>query len=162
MLPRTRGLAGVSFGGPFAAYVWLNDSNTFSRYLIGSPSLWWDKETILKAEAAAAASGKTLHGRVFLSIGADEGEHVRRLKNLATALRSHAYPNLQLESHIFEGENHYSVVQATFSRGLKFLYAKPQPSGNDHPKPWKSSLTPTMQDLVAEEGGFEPPRPFRA
>jgi len=112
-----RGLAGDSFGGLFALYVWLNDGNTFSRYLIGSPSLWWDKEMILKAEAAAAASGKTLQGRVFLSTGADEGEHVTRLKNLTTALKSHAYPNLQLESHIFEGENHYSVVQATFSRG---------------------------------------------
>jgi len=123
-----RGLAGFSFGGLFAAYVWLNDGNTFSRYLIGSPSLWWDKEMILKAEAAVAESGKTLHGRVFLSVGADEGKGmVGQLKNLTTALTSHAYPNLQLESHIFEGEDHLSVVPATLSRGLKFLYARPQP-----------------------------------
>jgi predicted alpha/beta superfamily hydrolase len=123
-----RGLAGFSFGGLFAAYVWLNDGNTFSRYLIGSPSLSWDKGMILKAEAAVAESGKTLHGRVFLSVGADEGEAmVGPFKKLTTALTSHAYPNLQLESHIFEGENHLSVVPATLSRGLKFLYARPQP-----------------------------------
>ena len=122
-----RGLVGNSLGGLFAAYVWLNDGNTFSRYLIGSPSLYWDKEMILKAEAAVAESGKTLHGRVFLSVGADEGEMmVGRFKKLTTALTSHAYPNLRLQSHIFEGENHNSVLAATFSRGLRFLYARPQ------------------------------------
>lgn len=122
-----RGLAGDSFGGLFAAYVWLTDGDTFSRYLIGSPSLWWDKGMILKAEAAVAESGKTLHGRVFLSAGADEGEAmVGPLKNLTAALTGHAYPNLQLESHIFEGENHVSVVPATLSRGLRFLYGRAQ------------------------------------
>jgi len=122
-----RGLAGGSLGGLFATYVWLNDGNTFSRYLIGSPSLWWDKEMILKAEAAMAESGKTLHGRVFLSVGADEEEGmVGPLKKLTTALTSHAYPNLRLESRIFEGQDHLSGALGTLSRGLKFLYARPQ------------------------------------
>jgi predicted alpha/beta superfamily hydrolase len=126
-----RGLAGYSFSGLFAAYVWLNEGNTFSRYLIGSPSLWWDKGMILKTEAALAKSGKTLHGRVFLSVGGDEsgGDYdiVGPLKNLTTAITGHAYPNLQLESHIFESTDHLSGAPGTFSRGLKFLYARPQP-----------------------------------
>jgi hypothetical protein len=123
-----RGLAGDSLGGLFAAYVLLNDGNTFSRYLMGSPTLWWDNGTILKTEAALAKSGKTLHGRVFLSVGADEGETgVGPFKNLTTALTSRAYPNLQLETRIFEGENHVSVVGATLSRGLRFLYPPKQP-----------------------------------
>jgi hypothetical protein len=123
-----RGLAGDSLGGLFAAYVLLNDGNTFSRYLIGSPALWWDNGTILKTEAALAKSRKTLHGRVFLSVGAEEGESmVGPFKNLTTALTCRAYPNLQLETHIFEGENHVSVLEATLSRGLRFLYAPKQP-----------------------------------
>ena len=123
-----RGLAGDSLGGLFAAYVLLNDGSTFSRYLIGSPPLWWDQGMILKTEAAMAKSGKTLHGRVFLSVGADEDKDmVGPLKNLTAALTSHAYPNLQLESHIFEGENHLSVPEATLSRGLRFLYAPERP-----------------------------------
>jgi len=122
-----RGLVGYSLGGLFAAYVWLNDGTTFSRYLIGSPPLWWDKEMILKAEAAVAESGETLHGRVFLSVGADEEEGtVGPVKKLTTALTSHAYPNLRLESHIFEGQDHLSGVLGTLSSGLKFLYARPQ------------------------------------
>jgi hypothetical protein len=86
---------------------------------------------ILKTEADLAKSGKSLHGRVFLSVGADEGggdqDMVGSLKNLTTAINSHGYPNLQLESHIFESTDHFSGVPGAFSRGLKFLYVRPQP-----------------------------------
>jgi hypothetical protein len=126
-----RGLAGYSFGGLFAAWVLLNDGNTFSRYLIGSPSLWWDQRLILKTEADMAKSGKTLHGSVFLSVGADEGggelDMVGSLKNLTKALSSHGYSDLRLESHIFENADHLSGVAGALSLGLKVLYASPQP-----------------------------------
>ena len=126
-----RGLAGYSFGGLFAAYVWLNDGSTFSRYMIGSPSLWWDKGIILKTEADLAKSGKSLHGRVFLSVGADEDEGdlnmVGSFKSLTTAINSHSYTNLQLESYIFDSTDHFSGLPGALSRGLKFLYARPQP-----------------------------------
>ena len=83
---------------------------------------------ILKTEADVAKSGKALHGRVFLSVGADEGDAmVGSLKNLTTALTSHGYPGLQMESHIFEGTDHFTGVPGSFIRGLKFLYTHPQP-----------------------------------
>ena len=123
-----RGLAGYSLGGLFATWVLLNDTGTFSRYLIGSPSLWWDDGIMLKAEAAAAKSGKALQGRVFLSVGSDEGKKMAPpLKDLTTALASHAYPDLRMETYIFDGENHLSGIAGTFSRGLKYLYADPKP-----------------------------------
>jgi predicted alpha/beta superfamily hydrolase len=121
-----RGLAGYSFSGVFAAYVWLNDGDTFSRYLIGSPSVWWDKGLLLKNEADMAKSGKSLHGRVFISVGADEEENmVGGFKNLTAAITSHAYSNLRVQSHIFESTDHLSGIPGAFSHGLKFLYALP-------------------------------------
>ena len=123
-----RGLAGHSLGGLFAAYAWLNDDNTFSRYLISSPSLWWNDGELLKSEASIAESGKALHGRVFLSVGAREGRRmVSPIGDFAAAITKHAYPGLRLESYVFEGENHLSVVPEAFSRGLNFLYARSQP-----------------------------------
>ena len=59
-----RGLAGYSFGGTFTAYVLLNDGETFSRYLIGCSGDWGGT-----FETDLAKSGKTLHGRVFISGG---------------------------------------------------------------------------------------------
>jgi len=120
-----RGLAGYSFGGTFAAYVWMNDGDTFSRYLLGSPGDWHG--ALLKTEADLAKSGKALHGRVFISVGADEAENLIAFKNLTTAITSHAYPDLRLESHIFESTDHLSGAPGAVSRGLKVLYALPQP-----------------------------------
>jgi predicted alpha/beta superfamily hydrolase len=121
-----RGLAGYSSGGLFAAYVWLNDGDTFSRYLIGSSGGWHG--TFLKTEADLAKSGKSLHGRVFISVGADEDENtVGAFKNLTAAITSHAYPDLRMESHIFESTDHLSGVAGALNRGLKFLYALPKP-----------------------------------
>ncbi|HUI57543.1 MAG TPA: alpha/beta hydrolase-fold protein [Bryobacteraceae bacterium] len=122
-----RGLAGHSFGGLFAAYVWLNDGAAFSRYLVSSPTLSWDNSMLLKAEAAVAQSGQSLHGRVFLSIGGDEADEIGVFKGMVAAIARHAYPNLQFESRIFEGENHLSVIPAAISQGLNFLYARSRP-----------------------------------
>lgn len=129
-----RGLAGYSLGGLFVAYVLLSGDDTFSRYLIGSRSLWWDNGAILKTEAAAARSGKALRGRAFLSVGGDEDKgpntwptQVGVLANLAATLTSRADPALRVESHIFESTDHLSGIAGSLSRGLKVLYAGPQP-----------------------------------
>ena len=130
-----RGLAGYSFGGLFAAWVLVSGDDTFSRYLIGSPSLWWDHGLIQKNEAALAASGNTLRGRVFLSVGADEGNSmVPPFKALTAALASRAYPDLRLlESYIFDSTDHLSGASGTYSRGLKVLYGRPQSSSQVSP-----------------------------
>jgi hypothetical protein len=49
------------------------------------------------------------------------------LKNLTTALSSHGYSDLRVESHIFENADHFSGVAGALSLGLKLLYARPQP-----------------------------------
>ena len=64
----------------------------------------------------------------LISVGADEeDEDVGAFKNLTTAITSHAYPNLRLESHVFESTDHRSGALGAFLSGLKFLYARPQP-----------------------------------
>jgi hypothetical protein len=125
-----RGLLGYSLGGLFAAYVLLSGDETFSRYLIGSPSLWWDDQLIIKTEAALAASGKKLHGRLFLSVGGDEGTTmVQPVKSMSAALTSHQ-PGVKLDSYIFDGNDHLSGVAAAVSRGIKVLYGRPAPSSH--------------------------------
>ena len=46
--------------------------DTFSRYVIGSPSLWWHDHVIFDQEAEYAATHDDLAARVFFGIGADE------------------------------------------------------------------------------------------
>jgi hypothetical protein len=48
-------------------------------------------------------------------------------KILTTATTSHAYPDLRVETHIFESTDHFSGMPGALTRGLRFLYARPQP-----------------------------------
>jgi uncharacterized protein len=51
--------AGGSLGGLFGAWVLLHEPTMFRRYLLGSPSLWWDKGFIFDHEAVYAASTRS-------------------------------------------------------------------------------------------------------
>jgi uncharacterized protein len=120
---------GHSFGGLFGVYLLFNANDLFNRFIIGSPSLWWDKRAMLAAEDAFAATKKPLHGRAFLSVGVLERQlapkypMVTDLREFATRLQRRNYEGFQFQTHFFEDENHLSVVPATISRGLRFVYA---------------------------------------
>jgi len=123
---KDRGLVGSSLGGLFATYVLFNSPDTFSRYLIGSPSLWWDNGIMFKQEARFASDHRELPARVFLSVGADEGgDMIPAMLKMADALKK--YGRLELKSHIFENETHFSVIPAALSRGMRFLYRPRSP-----------------------------------
>jgi predicted alpha/beta superfamily hydrolase len=117
-----RGLLGVSFGGLFAVYALFTDPSAFRRYVIGSPSLWWD-DGVLFDMAEAAEKHDYAGVRVFLSVGAEEEDTVvRDVRRLAGILQSERFRNLRLRSCAFEGETHLSVGGATLWRGLKEVY----------------------------------------
>jgi len=46
------------------------------------------------------------------------------MNKMDSLLRSRNYPNLEIESIVFENETHGSTVPASISRGLKMLYKK--------------------------------------
>jgi hypothetical protein len=102
--------------------------------VIGSPTIFRGNNAILKDETNYAQEHDDLPARVFLSAGEREEtddplirragadpkafNFVTNVKNLAKKLQERNYPRLYLSTHIFEGETHLSVIQATYSRGL--------------------------------------------
>ena len=141
---------GHSLGGLFGTYVLLTAPETFQRYGIGSPSLWWDNEVIFDYEARYAAAHDDLPAKVFFGIGADETQDGRRREavNYGAALREKAtawyidmvddmqrmvkrlegrrYPNLTMASAVFPDEFHVTVPQLNLSRALRFLFDAPR------------------------------------
>jgi len=129
-----RALAGYSLGGLFAAHVLLTSPDRFSRYLIGSPSLWWQHGAIFELESRRLPEMKNVAAQVFLSAGELEMEDASPLPliDMAADMRRFAYflsqqriPGLALQTKFFEGETHVSGLPATFSRGLRYLFAPP-------------------------------------
>lgn len=121
--PDDRGFLGYSLAGLFGLYALLHQPDTFSRYIIGSP--WTDKDDpqILRFETEFATSHSDLSAQVFISAGSLEPEFVvNNILRLEKAFQNRNYPNLRLQTHIFEGETHLSVVPFNISKGLKVVY----------------------------------------
>jgi predicted alpha/beta superfamily hydrolase len=70
---------GHSLGGLFGAYALLTATSTFDRYIVSSPSLWWDDEVIFDLERGRA-DGNCLCSEVFFGIGSLETDAGRRLE----------------------------------------------------------------------------------
>lgn len=52
--PTDAGIMGYSFGGLFALFALLTEPRSFRRYMVGSPSIWWDHDALLQIEARTA------------------------------------------------------------------------------------------------------------
>ena len=83
-----RALIGYSLGGLFAMYAMFESPSTFTHYLLGSPSMYWNDEVMFQVEQACADKHKDLKARVFLSAGVDErpAEHVGNVMKFAAVL----------------------------------------------------------------------------
>lgn len=123
-IPGRRALAGHSYGGLFATWMMLTTgSSVFDRYVIVSPSLWYDDRMIFALEKKLASSGTRPAGRAYISAGDLENPLMADdVRQLAATLRSRKLPRLTLRHEILEGETHNSIFPSAFSRGLRFVF----------------------------------------
>jgi len=121
--PADRCFEGSSLGGIFGLYALLRHPDTFQRYIIGSPWMDGDDPQIIKFETEYATNHSDLPATVFIGAGSLEPDFiVNNILKLEKAFENRNYPNLQLHTHIFEGETHLSVVPYNISRVLKIVY----------------------------------------
>ena len=126
--PGDRTHVGHSLSGLFGLFTMFTAPDTFSRYLLASPSIWWDDKAILSFEERYAADHGDLAARVFASVGADEEQPgfypmIQNLRILERALRGRSYPNLDLTVTELADEIHFSTIPGAISRGLRTLFA---------------------------------------
>lgn len=131
---------GHSYGGLLGAEILLSDPRLFNGYILGSPSLWYDKRYMLGREVAYSTRHKDLPARVYMYIG--EYEEVRKgdpryartynmvsdTKALESALKSRHYPSLKMRVDILNNENHLTVAPRGFTQGLLYLLPDPRRS----------------------------------
>lgn len=115
-------LFGHSLGGLYTLYTLFHSPDLFTSYISGSPSIWWGERAAMKwkkqftEEKASSQEGKKL----VVSVGGSEREHmVEDARRLASSLLS---STLDFEYIEAEEENHMSVVPATISRSLRFVF----------------------------------------
>lgn len=126
--------AGHSYGGLFGSYVLLTRPAMFQHYILGSPSLWFDRHSIDRFEQEYARTHWDLDAKVMMYIGALEtpgssprnlrdADMVGHMRRFERTLEARGYPRLSIDSQVIQDEDHLSVFPATISRGL--LWALP-------------------------------------
>lgn len=119
-----RALIGHSFGGLFVTYALLHARGAFTRFVAGSPALWWDDRIIFDEERKLSSSTGELDAKAYFSIGLLEpAGQVDDLRRWIVLLEERRYRGLEWSAHFFEDETHDSVVPATISRGLRYIYS---------------------------------------
>ena len=140
---------GHSLGGLFGCLALLSSPQVFQRYVIGSPSLWWEDDSTFATEQAFADANADLPAKVFFGVGANENHDGRQREasrlpeaeqliartrhidmdadtlRFASALEGRGYPSLHMKSQVFPDEFHITVPLLTLSRGLRWLFDAP-------------------------------------
>ena len=146
---------GDSLGGVFATHVLLTEPTMFRRYGIGSPDFTWGNGVMFEREASYAEAHDDLAAKVFFSVGAYENsEGAKRFRSrlpaetraevegklsplsvwdlaadterMAAALRSRAYPSLDIDCEVFPGEYHDTAPPLNLSRSVRYLFDVPR------------------------------------
>ena len=121
---------GYSYGGLFGLYTLFHHPETFERYIIGSPSIWFDSTVTFRYEEQYASAHSDLPAKVFMSAGQLEEKlgikynMLGNIKTLADILLKRRYPTFRLETVVFDTETHLSGGAVAISRGLRAAYAK--------------------------------------
>jgi uncharacterized protein len=130
-----RTFIGHSYGGLFGTYVLLTEPELFKRYIIVSPSLWYDARMILRVEQQTAARrqvDRKLDRHVFFAIGSQEtraetgAPMVEELKQFYKRLEARREPGLQLTLRVYPDEGHASVFPSAVTGGLIAVFPTPQ------------------------------------
>lgn len=137
-----RVLIGQSLSALAATHILLTQVELFNRYLIISPSLWWDdwnyprhKRYIMKQVSSVNTDLFKKDTRVYFAVGEEEDGFgmVTDLYLLANTLRMKNIDKLKINLDVLEGEIHEGVFPSAFMKGIIGIYnneekRRPSPS----------------------------------
>ncbi len=118
-----RTVIGHSLSGLFALFAATRRPALFDRYLLASPSVWWQDRIIL----SLLAEGPDLRGRLYLTRGEDETTvagcaMIDTAREIADFLRAR-HAALEVHFEVLAGEFHESTIAGSATRGLRWLFA---------------------------------------
>jgi uncharacterized protein len=116
-------LIGQSLGGLLATEILLNKPQLFTHYIIVSPSLWWDNESLLKQPIKWSAD-TTQKKKIYIAVGKEGAIMENGAKALSQKLT--ALNNAQVKTHFefFEGQNHANILHIAVYNAFNLLFKK--------------------------------------
>lgn len=122
-------IIGESLGGLFATEVLLKKPTLFNRYIIVSPSLWWDNGSLLNLNADLMTAGFTQKTAIYIGVG-KEGLTPTKIPRvmevdanlLADKIKGTKSKTIQVFFDYLPQENHATIMHQAVSNAFKWLY----------------------------------------
>lgn len=120
-----RTIIGQSLGGLVASEILVKETSLFTDYIIVSPSLWWDKESLIRKYQDTKLN--LTNTKIYLCVGADEpAVMVKDAKTLNKILVKQIKKE-ECKLEVLKNEDHASTLHQAAFNGLRFLNTDPQP-----------------------------------
>jgi predicted alpha/beta superfamily hydrolase len=115
-------LIGESLGGLFATQIFFEQPTLFNKYIIVSPSLWWDNGTLLNKDLSALGKGFMQQTDLYIAVG-KEGQvmeaDANRLVNKITALKNQ---NIRVIFDYLPEEDHATIMHQAVMNAFRKLH----------------------------------------
>ena len=119
-------LIGQSLGGLLATEVLFKEPQLFDNYIIVSPSLWWDDESLLQYNPKISKTDK----KIYIAVG-KEGPLMERIaKELRDKLQKENIKNREIHFEFFGDQDHANILHLAVYRAFEKLL-KPSPKEED-------------------------------
>lgn len=123
-VPGDRTINGYSLGGLFCLYALFTQSESFNKYIIGSPNLSWDNYSVFNYEEESPEKIVDKELMIFISVGSEESEekYFNPVDSLVTKIQQRNYPNLTIKTSVFSGSGHLEGPPESLTRGLLSVF----------------------------------------
>ncbi len=117
-------LIGQSLGGLLATEILMKKADLFDDYIIVSPSLWWDKQKLVKGADEFFKANQQLKKRVFVSLGKEHPTMHKVADKLVEAMRKSGNDQLTVYYEPILDEDHATILHSAVYQAFKVLGAK--------------------------------------
>ncbi|WP_299311630.1 serine hydrolase [uncultured Aquimarina sp.] len=123
--PNSRTYFGYSMSGEFGAYILLSQPDTFTNYILGSPSIKNEVAYLSELNTKfgpfdASNRNSSLNANVFISYGSLEEEMVQPIEEFVKLLKDRRDGGLSVLKEVIDG-NHGTAFPATAVRSVAWL-----------------------------------------
>ena len=113
-------LIGQSLGGLLATEILLKKPELFTHYLIVSPSLWWDDESLLKEANSLVSKQNYQNKYIYISVG--EKEHATMKKEAKELYQLMKNSNTKVDFNLMVDENHATILHNSIYEAFLKLF----------------------------------------
>ena len=116
-----RTIIGQSLGGLLATQILLKKPSLFNNYIIISPSLWWDDESILTDAEKTLKKLPADNYKVFLSVGTEGKQMENDVDRFAGILRRVSSSEFKVYYYPLPAENHATILHRAVYRAFEVM-----------------------------------------